>query len=159
MAATRRAFVWRPQLRGGFSVLIRIAVEHTLLSDYPQAIACGPLMWPKRFIACDITINLLMLLTIMNYIIRYVAECPDQLCISELADHGIAGAAESDGADMPRASRQDLGSAQRGRRTLAFFRNACDGTAVVVFKKRHRHVVCDVRHDFFSSRGAALAAG
>jgi len=70
-----------------------------------------PLMWPKRFIACDITINLLMLLTIMNYIIRYVAECPDQLCISELADHGIAGAAESDRADMPRASRQDLGSA------------------------------------------------
>jgi len=51
-----------------------------------------PLMWPKRFIACDITINLLMLLTIMNYIIRYVAECLDQLCISELADHGIAGA-------------------------------------------------------------------
>jgi len=42
MAATRRAFVWRPPLRGGFSVLIRIAVEHTLLSDYPQAIACGP---------------------------------------------------------------------------------------------------------------------
>src|ERR1700730_17052873 len=59
-------------------------------------------------------------------VVRHGAELPVQFGIAEVADDGIAGTAEGDRTDAAGGSRQDLGTAQRRRRTLTFLGRARD---------------------------------
>src|SRR5215216_6508901 len=81
-------------------------------------------------------------------IIRYITELAQQFRVAEFTHHGIAAAAEGDGADAAGGPGHRLGPPQRDRRALAFFRGARHRRAAIVLQEWHCNVISDIGHWF-----------
>src|SRR5829696_8232787 len=69
-------------------------------------------------------------------IIRHIAELAQQFRVAEFTHHGIAAAAEGDGADAAGRPGHRLGAPQRDRR------------AAIVLQEWHCNVISDIGHWF-----------